>query len=971
MKIAINTEIDYKPTDSKDPAWELLASCFQNVDISSDQLLEHITQGHTFCAHHNGRRSAKTFVCAGFIAVDIDHGITWNEAVANDYVKRFASIMYTTVSHTEKCNRFRIVFELAREITDATEMTHAYNGIIKKFGGDKSCKDPCRMFFGSKDCSYGIFEDNILPTEELDKLIAAGAIKMQSAESNDDGIPRNGSSASRSKHQLDVDQMVKTGAGTVELVSALPKKTSVHCTSPDHIDMRASAMIMESRNAVKGIYCSTCAESFWPKGLHENPLHNFDFYEIDPLLSVMEYEENPESFAYDEVHFEELMNDERMVRSLQSKYLSQIPLVMGVTAIRSPKGTGKSTLLEKIVVDGKWHDYSILLLGHRQSLLTVLAQELNLDCYLDRRDTRGEPVDVSKYFAICLDSVPKLLDPKKHQFDIVIIDESQQVFSHLTSDTLKNCRREAFIKVDHYLKKAKAVIVCDADLSFLTLDTISRARKGDMPSRIYINRYKAEQQTIEMYDSENHLMAELIDTVKSGGRYYVCTNSKQKAKTIARALEQNIPRKLNIQLITSENSQEPEVKEFMLNIKTEILKIDVLITSPSMGTGIDITFENQEKQIDGVFGFFVQQVTSHFDIDQQLCRVRHPKSVKVFISPQKFNFEIEPDVIKRECIANGRVTDTLIGYDDRNDPIFDHDDKMLTLYAEVTALNRASKNNLRKHFIDLKKYNGYEVVEVSRDEEESNVGNEASKNAKESLKFEYANLILMAKKLTSSEVEELKQKKNTTMLDEARLDRYFIEKFYGEEITAELIALDNNKKFQTQIRMMEIFSGSDEYLTNRDAAQLEKVASDRQNSLLIKKLLYDLFFHAGLVDEHGKFIDGKLIAKNELNGFVDVCKQRELDIQNLLGIAIRRGDLVQKPMTQLGQFLKMIGGKWAKVKKADVNGERVIFYQVDMQQIEIAQKYASRRMVDINSPVLWEISNVDGRPKTRSRLGRK
>lgn len=177
MKIAINTEVDYKPTDSKDPAWELLASCFQNVDISSDQLLEHITQGYSFSAQYNGSRSAKNFVCAGFLAVDIDHGMTLVDVFANDYVKRYASIVYATVNHTREHNRVRIVFELAREITDPIEMTYAYNGIIQKMGGDKFCKDPCGMFFGSKDCFYVIYECNILPLEELDKLIAAGAIK--------------------------------------------------------------------------------------------------------------------------------------------------------------------------------------------------------------------------------------------------------------------------------------------------------------------------------------------------------------------------------------------------------------------------------------------------------------------------------------------------------------------------------------------------------------------------------------------------------------------------------------------------------------------------------------------------------------------------------------------------------------------------------------------------------------------------
>ena len=44
----------------------------------------------------------------------------------------------------------------------------------------------------------------------------------------------------------------------------------------------------------------------------------------------------------------------------------------------------------------------------------------------------------------------------------------------------------------------------------------------------------------------------------------------------------------------------------------------MLLGSPSIGTGIDITFPDGECRVDRVFGFFSPFVNTHTDIDQQL-----------------------------------------------------------------------------------------------------------------------------------------------------------------------------------------------------------------------------------------------------------------------------------------------------------------------------------------------------------------
>lgn len=74
--------------------------------------------------------------------------------------------------------------------------------------------------------------------------------------------------------------------------------------------------------------------------------------------------------------------------------------------------------------------------GHRRSLLQSLSNELGLTCYLDNQwaDQSGH-YKIEKYYAVSIDSLPVRLIPAQHQFDVVLVDESEQVFSHLIAAT--------------------------------------------------------------------------------------------------------------------------------------------------------------------------------------------------------------------------------------------------------------------------------------------------------------------------------------------------------------------------------------------------------------------------------------------------------------------------------------------------------------------------------------------------------
>ncbi|SFV16541.1 plasmid replication protein, CyRepA1 family [Pseudoduganella namucuonensis] len=938
MKISINKKLDYKPENGDPSVFWSLAHEFVNVDINIDELAKHIKLGHPFCAQHHPIRNSQNFTCAGYLAVDIDNGMTLADALENDWVKKYAALVYVTWSHTKEHNRFRIVFELARIITDAQEMRAAFIGLIRKFGGDGACKDVCRIFYGSKDGQQFML-GNMLPDEILDELIEIGKTKKISAESGDES--GNWMSAVRSNRHLDADHAVKTAEGSIEQVTTLSRTARVHC--PFHLDKHPSAFITVSSNNIKGVHCTTCDETFWPKSISRRNLQNFDFYQIDDELNKIEYYEDPYNIYGEDSPAEFFSNDDRVVRSGNEKRLANLELMPGVILVRSPKGSGKSYQLAKIVNQCKQLNKSVLLIGHRQSLIAALAENLGLACYLDKTDADGERISVSKYYAICLDSIPLRLKLNLHKFDVVIIDESEQVFSHLTSDTLAKQRRDCFLKMERYLRNASTVIACDADLSHLTLAVISNARGGEMPVRFYVNRHKQSQRNIEIYDSQDQLLSELISAVNSGGKYYVTCNSKKKADQIAKALEESATREIKIQLITKENSQDKEIRGFVKNIKTEILEFDVVISSPSLGTGIDITFPDDEILINGVFGFFLPRINTHFDIDQQLCRVRHPGFVKVWISHERFSFEIEPEAIKRNIVESGSFTDFLIGYDDNNNKTYDIDDSLLSLHAVVFSLGRASKNNIRTHFIDLKKYNGWNVIEVATNKKEAASGRAASNAAKKELARMRAQMICDAEKITETQARNLQEATNRTAFVNAKIDRFWIERFYGEEISLELVELDDEQRYQEKVKMMAVYLSDDDQSIDYDKPQQSKFAADRNFSYFKKLLLRKLFIAAKLADSEGNFIENKRICNDDLDEFVKICDEKRGEIETLLKLDVR-GDLHPKPMNQLGNFLKLIGCSWVKPINSESKKGRIRYYSINQYSLNLAQKYAKNRL---------------------------
>lgn len=1001
MQVAVNTQLINKSEDVG-----LHNHKFTNLDIPVDLLTEAIKDGLAFCPHIKPglERKKSNFLVSGFLAVDIDKGLTLEQAMAMEFTQKYASLIYTSFSHTDRLNKFRIVFELESPITCPERMAMALDALVFLYGADKKCKDPAHFFFGNTNAQVWL-PGNVMPDSAVGALVQRGielTTPKHSLSASGDKVTK------RSDLRIGKDQFIRLKGGGLDYLNNIAPKTAVHCPSPSHEDKNASAVVLRSSGGNNLIYCfgEHCECTFFLEGT------NFKRYAFDygweaairakqkyreshyrdrgltlppvsdikgvsgylstalnpapfdvgrdyspylitldtPFLSVPDIAIRHPRFADDLVIDEEnnltlsgmLREREQGIVSMDSSLDNDVEELVkhrwlsdtGITYIKSPKGTGKTTLLHDIV-DYYRHatkPVRVLLIGHRRSLIGATAKALDLISYLKSVNGKIEVYnDPSDFYAICLDSLMRL-NPAKHRYDVVIIDEVEQVLSHLLSSTLGAKRSNIMALLQEYLKQARQVFALDADLSELTLGVIN-AMDTDWPDRLefaVINQYKPEGRSVRMYNHPraSHLLGVMVDYLKKGKRCYVCTNSRKQAKKIFRQAQQQFPN-IKAMVVTSENSNTPGGQAFIQNIVTKALEYDLIVSSPSLGTGIDITFPDGESHIDAVFGIFSTRNTTHFDMDQQICRVRHPKEAHVWIAGETYISETDPAVIEMDIEAMQGKFVHYQGFDKYGKPIIGPVDVMhRKIYAAVAQTRRASMNRLRENFGNLKSYQGWEVKTVPYDKTVGTVGAQFMKAADDLCQQEDAERLLSARRIDYPQYDLLQNAESLSVDDEAAIERFRFEQFYRQDIDADLLAFDAGGSMSSALEnYMPLVSPDDHNFWG--VLESDKALMDRGKRLKMKQAMTEVLTAAGIWTESG--FDTTVSIEDETMGdFISACRKNEYVLLEHYNIKLR-SKFDEKPIQQMGIILKAFGLAWEdkKGKRDQSNGGSRMLYTID------------------------------------------
>ena len=332
-------------------------------------------------------------------------------------------------------------------------------------------------------------------------------------------------------------------------------------------------------------------------------------------------------------------------------------------------------------------------------------------------------------------------------------------------------------------------------------------------------------------------------------------------------------------------------------------------------------------------------------MDQQLGRVRNPGAVKVWISDEEEYFETDPKAIRLELIHTGKADTAITGFKGDGEIIFNEDEPLLNLRAEVYAAVRASLNRLKFYFLQLKEHNGWRIKHIGAGADSDKPdGLESAAEAVEQCRIE--NLLAAARIDQNRYWELINMRENGEPIGVAgrwEVARHEIEWFYGEEISEQLIRLDDDGKYRNCVERYEGLA------LHRDFGEVEHALaqfwlnSDWRASFTNKtEWLLDAILIASNLAKKNGFDSGELISLHKLEHFVAICRDRKQSLETDFNIRLRR-NFEHKPVETLSRVLALIGLGLVPDHFEKVKGKRSYYYRLDTGRFETMLRTVQRR----------------------------
>lgn len=159
---------------------------FFNVELSDEELYNYLTEdGYAISvADLKGKsnfkkRKSENFISSRVIVIEINNNnlskyISYDSILNNNFIRKYASFIFTSHKHTEECNKFKIVFILGKPIHSKNEYSILVNKLTSKFNIDTKATSPVQLIFGNNDCARKDFIGNMLPLSVLNKIDIKG-----------------------------------------------------------------------------------------------------------------------------------------------------------------------------------------------------------------------------------------------------------------------------------------------------------------------------------------------------------------------------------------------------------------------------------------------------------------------------------------------------------------------------------------------------------------------------------------------------------------------------------------------------------------------------------------------------------------------------------------------------------------------------------------------------------------------------
>jgi hypothetical protein len=632
------------------------------------------------------------------------------------------------------------------------------------------------------------------------------------------------------------------------------------------------------------------------------------------------------------------------------RFSSDISLSKKITLIKSPKGSGKTESIARFI-SGLPGNASVMSIGHRVALLGEQSRRWSLEFY---QDFKGVKIDrkgltESNRLAICLDSLIHLNTATGRTY--IILDEVEQVLRHLTGSTIRENRRGVLAMFEALIQRAEHVIALDADLGGITYHYFERL-VGAANIEVLVNEFNHEKAIpMVQYNHQSQITFALLEKLKAGVKCYVPTNNKREAQKLERIIEKEFP-ELKVLCVHQDNSANPAIRQVIANLNLYATNYDVLIASPTLGTGIDINV----KHFTETFLLGTHNSTNHSDLLQHMARNRQPDLIHAWVAPGERSEPTEPAYWEQACIDNYRQTGQFIKYDLETGKRVANpfDISYLKLWSSIQAAEKASHNRLAANFYEQAGREGYQVRPVAEpainifdalDVVESDLAETGKKRAAagQELKEEHEERILRAKDISDKEAAELGAKAYLPKTEKAKLEKWQLHNFYNLPVDANLIKIDKSGRVRPRLTAYMMYAGliSTIEADQKNFEDAENLIPDSRHYTASKNLRVEALATAGIgLDNSFTAMD----LKN--NGFIEWSRANKDRIYNLLGIVVK-SDFEQRPVELLSSIFQQLNIK-LESHFVGKRAEKTRVYSIDLESVKLMARLAKARLEKLN-----------------------
>ncbi|MEG4308900.1 MULTISPECIES: plasmid replication protein, CyRepA1 family [unclassified Microcoleus] len=720
---------------------------------------------------------------------------------------------------------------------------------------------------------------------------------------------------------------------------------------------------------------------------------------------------------------------------LNSRYLGKLPYPeSGLACIKAPKGTGKTQALTNLVSQSlSTGDRRVLIITHRIQLGRAICASLGIN-YID--ETRDSAEGKLFGYGLCIDSLHPLSQAKFNPEDwsgaIVIIDECEQVIWHALNSSTCRENRVAILQtlqelIHNVLTTGGLVVAQDADLSDYSIDYLIaiagipispwvvvnewQPKRGrdvtffatSNPASLYVQMEQILSQEVTCCDLEsraeccpikNATECSLINPSKyhplelHRPRIMVVEDSqKVTGKWSCRNLETQLQKRFphqRILRIDSESVADPNHPAYgcIEQLNAQIQNYDIIIASPTIGTGVSIDIRGY---FTAVFGIFKGAVAVN-DALQALARVRD-ENVPWFVWTQQFGFgKIGNGSASYRAIIKSQQkvikTNIKLLHDADFDIDFAHDPIHLRTWALMAARINVGMWNYREAIWEGLKAEGHRITlcretqlhreikviqmqqlaahncqdrdlweqltkqaqeleeELENLETVANCLSDEAKVIREENKVAEASGVANAENITLSEYLKLKDKRTKTKAELDKQRKYQLWDTYGVPITPELKLRDDDG-WLPKISLHYYLSYDPEFVRLRDKNHLAghqergkgKVCPQDLRLLTarveaLKKLGVMEFLNP---DKEFRGTDAQVIA------FAERIKLCSVDVKDFLGISVnpkaKPMEVVQYILRcKLGFTLQRVRQERSEKRDALGRPKRIRVYQFEFPQ---------------------------------------